>query len=82
VFVSFCVVSTNSSTMAAAGAMWHGQTPDGGIVALHEATNAFYRAAPYCPGGMAIEIVIDWPAFLSRQFHCWPHHKLKTMLQS
>jgi hypothetical protein len=36
-------------------------------VALHEATNALHRAmriAPYRPGGMAIEIVVDLPAFL------------------
>jgi hypothetical protein len=39
---------------------WH-------LVALHEATNALHRAmriAPYRPGGMAIEIVVDLPAFL------------------
>jgi hypothetical protein len=36
------------------------------IVASHEATNAFHWAmhiAPYCPGGMAIEIVTNLPAF-------------------
>ncbi len=37
------------------------------LVALHEATNALHRAmhiTPYHPGGMAIEIVVDLPAFL------------------
>jgi hypothetical protein len=35
-------------------------------VALHEATDALHRAmhiALYPPGGMAIEIVVDLPAF-------------------
>jgi hypothetical protein len=35
-------------------------------VALHEATDALHRAmriAPYRPGGMAINIVINLPAF-------------------
>jgi hypothetical protein len=35
-------------------------------VALHEATDALHgamRIAPYSPGGMAIEIVVDLPAF-------------------
>jgi hypothetical protein len=35
-------------------------------VALHEATNALHwamRIALYCPGGMGIEIVVDFPAF-------------------
>ena len=31
VLLVFCVVSTNSSTMAAAGAMWHVHLPDGNI---------------------------------------------------
>jgi len=36
------------------------------LVALHEATNVLHQAmliAPYCPGGMAIEIVVNLPAF-------------------
>jgi hypothetical protein len=36
------------------------------LVALHEATDALHRAmhiAPYPPGGMAIKIVINLPAF-------------------
>jgi hypothetical protein len=36
------------------------------LVALHEALDALHwvmRIAPYCPGGMAIEIVINLPAF-------------------
>ncbi len=36
------------------------------LVALHEATDALHLAmliAPYHPKGMAIEIVIDLPAF-------------------
>jgi hypothetical protein len=36
-------------------------------VASHEATDALHRVmhiVPYCPGGMAIKIVIDLPAFL------------------
>jgi hypothetical protein len=35
-------------------------------VASHEATYALHREmriAPYCPGGMAIKIVVDLPAF-------------------
>jgi hypothetical protein len=35
-------------------------------VALHEATDVLYRAmhiVPYPPGGMAIEIVVNLPAF-------------------
>jgi hypothetical protein len=35
-------------------------------VASHEATDALHwamRIALYCPGGMAIKIVIDLPAF-------------------
>jgi hypothetical protein len=35
-------------------------------VALHEATDVLHWAmhiALYCPGGMAMEIVIDLPAF-------------------
>jgi hypothetical protein len=38
---------------------WH-------LVALHEATDALHRVmhiAPYHPGGMAIKIVINMPAF-------------------
>jgi hypothetical protein len=36
------------------------------LVASHEATDALHPAmcfAPYCPGGMAIKIVVDLPAF-------------------
>jgi hypothetical protein len=36
------------------------------LVALHEATDALHRAmciAPYQPGGMVINIVVDLPAF-------------------
>jgi hypothetical protein len=36
------------------------------LVASHEATDALHQAmriAPYCPGGMAIEIVVVLPAF-------------------
>jgi hypothetical protein len=36
------------------------------LVALHEATDALYQAmhiAPYCPGGMGIEIVVNLLAF-------------------
>jgi hypothetical protein len=36
-------------------------------VALHEATDALHRVmriAPYRPGGMVIEIVVDLPAFI------------------
>jgi hypothetical protein len=39
----------------------------GHLVALHEATDALHQAmctAPYCPGGMAIKIVLDLPAFV------------------
>jgi hypothetical protein len=35
-------------------------------VALHEATDALHQAiciAPYRPGGMAIEIIVNLPAF-------------------
>jgi hypothetical protein len=35
-------------------------------VALHEVTDVLIwamRIAPYCPGGMEIEVVIDLPAF-------------------
>jgi hypothetical protein len=35
-------------------------------VASHEATDALHWAmhiAPYCPGGMAIKIVVNLPAF-------------------
>jgi hypothetical protein len=35
-------------------------------VASHEATDALHQAmhiAPYCPGGMAIEIIVNLPAF-------------------
>jgi hypothetical protein len=38
---------------------WH-------LVALHEAMDALHWAmciAPYCPGGMAIKIVVNLPAF-------------------
>jgi hypothetical protein len=37
------------------------------LVALHEATDALNWAmhiAPYCPGNMAIKIVINLPAFI------------------
>ncbi len=46
--------------MAQALARW------GHLVALHEATDALHRAmriALYCPGDMAIEIVVNLPAF-------------------
>jgi hypothetical protein len=36
------------------------------LVASHEATDALHQAmriAPYCPGGMAIEIIVNLPAF-------------------
>jgi hypothetical protein len=36
------------------------------LVALHEAMDALHRVmhiAPYRPGGMAIEIIVDLPAF-------------------
>jgi hypothetical protein len=36
------------------------------VVALHEAMDALHwamRIAPYCPGGMAIIIVVNLPAF-------------------
>jgi hypothetical protein len=36
------------------------------LVALHEAIDALHwamRIAPYCPGGMAVKIVVDLPAF-------------------
>jgi hypothetical protein len=36
------------------------------LVALHETTDALHRAmhiAPHPPGGMAIEIIVDLPAF-------------------
>jgi hypothetical protein len=36
------------------------------LVALHEATDALHQAmciAPYHPGGMAINIVVNLPAF-------------------
>ncbi len=36
------------------------------LVASHEATDALHQAmhiAPYCPGGMAIKIVVKFPAF-------------------
>jgi hypothetical protein len=47
--------------MAQAFAQWRH------LVALHQATDALNRAmriAPYRPGGMAIENVINLPAFL------------------
>jgi hypothetical protein len=36
------------------------------LVALHEATDVLHwamRIVPYCPGGMAIEIIVNLPAF-------------------
>jgi hypothetical protein len=36
------------------------------LMALHEATDALYRAmriTPYRPGGMVINIIVDLPAF-------------------
>jgi hypothetical protein len=54
------------------------------IVDSQEATNAFHWAMhiePYCPGGMAIEIVTDLPfIFCLVDFVVGHNHKLKTTL--
>ena len=53
-------------TMASAGLIRRKHTPDGGIVALHEATNMLHRAmclVPYLPGGMVVEITVDSISF-------------------
>ncbi len=60
--VSFKIVDhggRRGNTAQALAQWWH-------LVALHEATDALHRGmriAPYRPGGMAIEIVVDLPAF-------------------
>ncbi len=64
VFFSFEIVDHGGrrGNMAQALARWRH------LVALHEATDALrwaMRLAPYCPGGMAIEIVVDLPAFFA-----------------
>ncbi len=49
-------------TMASAGPIRREHMPDGGIVALHEATNMLHRAmclAPYLPGSMVVAITVE-----------------------
>jgi hypothetical protein len=62
VFFSFEIVNhggRRGNTVRALTRWWH-------LVASHEATDALHQAmciAPYCPGGMAIKMVVDLPAF-------------------
>jgi hypothetical protein len=49
-------------TMASAGPIRREHTPDGSIVASHEATDTLHRAmclAPYLPGGMVVAIAVE-----------------------
>ena len=49
-------------TIASAGPIRHEHTPDGGILASHEATDMLHRAmclALYLPGGMVIAIAVE-----------------------
>ncbi len=62
VFFLFEIVNNGGrrdDTALAHARWWH-------LVASHEATDAIHQAmhiALYCPGGMAIKIVVDLPAF-------------------
>jgi hypothetical protein len=70
-FVSFKIVDHGSrrGNMACALAQWRH------LVALHEAKDALHwamRIAPYSPGGMVIDIVIDLAIFLYSFILCLP----------
>ena len=48
--------------MASAGPIRREHTPDGGILASHEATNTLHQEmclAPYLPGGMVVAIAVE-----------------------
>jgi hypothetical protein len=52
--------------MASAGPIRREHTPDGSIVASHEATDTLHRAmclAPYLPGGMVVTIAVNFVTF-------------------
>jgi len=61
----FCVcfhTTAKAMTMVSAGPIRCEHTPDGIIVALHEATNTLHRAmwlARYLPGGMVVAIAVE-----------------------
>jgi hypothetical protein len=49
-------------TLASAGPIRREHTPDGAIVASHEATDTLYWLmclAPYLPGGMVVVIAVE-----------------------
>jgi hypothetical protein len=49
-------------TMASVRPIWRKHTPDGGIVALHEATDMIHPAmclAPNLPVSMVVEIAVE-----------------------
>ncbi len=54
--------TATAMTMASAGLIRREHTPDGSIVASHEATDMLHRAmclAPYLPGGMVVAIAVE-----------------------
>ncbi len=65
----FCVVfhtTATAMTMASAGPIRCKHTPDGGIVASHEATDMLHRAmclAPNLHGSMVAEIAVESASF-------------------
>jgi len=49
-------------TIASTGLIRHEHTPDGGILALYEATDMLHRAmclVPYLPSGMVVAIAVE-----------------------
>ena len=65
----FCVVfhtAVTAMTMASTRPIQHVHTPDGGILASHEATDTLHRAmclALYLPGGMVVAITVESVTF-------------------
>jgi len=80
----FCVISTNSLTMAAAGAIWRKHFPNGGIqwLSVKPWTCSIGWCAPHHTTALPWQSKL--PAihlhFCHRRFHCCPQQKLNNIV--